>query len=683
VEELKIIDTKIYVSYSFLRRNGVSDKSISNWSYRRACNKTSVNETTYIEYSSIPKPTLSKLPSESEIKSLIHDQKNEKEENQYYHILKTAYEKEFIKFKDEYKKDERLTPDQIIQCARRRAVWEKILEFKKGSRGKNPLLHKVFNAIFFEDEITPRTFNQNKTKARKEINSVVYDRRWFREQHSTLDPQIKYWTSASLSNPVNNTIKSIWRDISEKCKAANIEPPSYGTIKNYVNGAEKNHEIYSSKYGKEKAFNNVEPYAKIISAKHAGSQWQLDGWDLPFYYKGDYKGKLTSHLKLILIAVRDSHSRKIIGYSIGESENTQTILKAIEDAVKNTGYLPFEIVSDNHSFNKTKEAEYFKEAIDSIGVTWTVSHNPRRKALAERYFRHLGEVHCKKYDGYIGQGIKTREKTGKPAQEYIDHFTAGNNWLTKEEIISIAIMVVNEFNETPLTAIANKTPNEAHEQSEKPNTFRVDILDRLRLFTKKTELKVIRGQINLTRSGTTYEYQLNAEQFSKLNGEQVIIRYEDFSLIYLFDAKDRPMGTVKQKVGIHGAVADQTEEDIEKLYWNKGRLNGIKAKAKKANEQIRDKALSIHPNAYEAINPIKNRKSVLKEIEQSYESKQRAEDLGVDFDLVEVTNAPKNFIPKSLQPMIVENKSPFTTRGNHKPSVIDQTKGDDEFLDND
>jgi hypothetical protein len=676
------IHSELFVSYDFLRRY-ISNKTIEDWKQRGIGDRHYVKNRAYISYKSIPERTRAKLPVESELRSQIKDLAHQSIQGHYNEILKRAFENDFIKFKDEYKKDERLTPDQIIQCARLRAVWEKVLENNNGRRGATEYLYKAFNRVFEGKYKTYNTFCTVKTKARKEINSVVIDTRWFREQHSSIDSQIQYWTSILLSNPINNTAKSIWRGLAEKCKAVNTEPPSYSWVKKFVRRKEKNPEIYASKYGKEKAFNNVEPYAKIISAKHAGSQWQLDGWDLPFYYKGDYKGKLTSHLKLILIAVRDSNSKKIVGYSIGESENTQTILKAIEDAVKNTGYLPFEIVSDNHSFNKTKEAEYFKQAIDSIGVTWTVSHNPRRKATAERYFRYLGEVHCKKYDGYIGQGIKTREKTGRPAQEYIDHFTAGNNWLTKEEIISIAILAVSEFNQTPLKTLANKAPNEVHAQSEKPKTFQVDILDRLRLFTKKTELKVIRGQINLTRSGTTYEYQLNAEQFSKLNGEQVIIRYEDFSLIYLFDAKDRPIGSVKQKIGIHGALADQTGEDIEKLYRNKGRLNGIKAKAKKANEQIRDKALSIHPNAYEAINPIKNRKSVLKEIEQSYESKQRAEDLGVDFDLVEVTNEPKNFIPKSLQPVIAENKSPFTTRGNHKPSVIDQTKGDDEFLDND
>ncbi|HCW06121.1 MAG TPA: transposase, partial [Cytophagales bacterium] len=438
----------------------------------------------------------------------------------------------------------------------------------------------------------------------------------------------------------------------------------------------KNVEVYTSKYGKQKSFNDIEPYAKIIPALHAGSQWQIDGWDLPFYYKGDYKGKITSHLKLVLFTVRDSHSKKIVGYSIGENEDTQLILDGLQDAVKNTGFLPFEIVSDNHSFNRTNEAKFFKEAIDSIGITWTVDENPRRKAIAERYFRHLGEDHCKKYSGYIGQGIKTKEKSGRPSQEYLDQYTKAGTWLSKEEIKLIGIEVVKNFNETPLTALNGRSPNKVHDESEKPHIFKIEFEERLRLFLRKHKSKVTRGQINITRGNNKYEFQLNADQFSKLNGQEVIVRYEDLSTIYIFDNKDHCIGSVKQKVGIHGAIADQTEEDIKNLQKNKGRLNGIQAKAKNANEKLREQAEAISPDAYEVLNPLLVSKNVLNEVRQNFESKQRAAELGIDLELVEVGQKPETRIPKSLQPKEKNKSNPFYDR-NHKVSVMDFKKGED------
>jgi len=498
---------------------------------------------------------------------------------------------------------------------------------------------------------------------------VVIDTRWFREQHSSFDLQIQLWAKALLSDPVNSTARSIWRSLAEICKENKIDTPSYSWVKKFVRKNESNIEIYTSKYGTEKAENNRKPYAKIICAKQAGSQWQIDGWDLPFYYKG--------FEKLILLAVRDAHSKKIVGYSIGESENTQVILEALQDAVKNTGFISFEIDSDNHSFNKTKESSYFKEALEKLGVTWTVDSNPKRKAIAERYFRHLGELYCKKYPGYIGQGIKTKEKSGRPSQEYIDKFTKAGTWLSKEEIKLIALKAVYDFNNTTLTKLYGITPNEAHEKSEKPHAISVDIFERVRLFTKKANLKVIRGQINLTRSGITYEYQLSAEQYGKLNTKNVIVRYEDFSTIYLFDEKDRAIGSVKQKVGIHGALADQTPEDIKKYNRNKGRLNGIKSQAKKENEKLRDDVQRLSPHAFEALNPLITPKDVLSEAKRIRELKQRAEELGIELEKVETGRKPKNMIPNSLQEREAKYKSAFYIE-NHKVRMIDRSEEEDE-----
>ena len=660
-----------FTSFQFLIENGVSVNTIKKWILRSSAQRVYFNETPYIRYSTIPAPSLAKLPSESDLRSLLNQQRHDEKQSFFNELLKTASEKEFIKYRDEYEKDQRLSPEQVIYCARLHAIWEKVIKYNQRAKGETEMLFKAFNEAAERKYSTYAVFCTVKTKARKDIKSVVIDTRWFREQHSSIDNQIHYWAQGLLSDPINRTGRSVLRELEKLCKESKLEVPSYSWVKKFVKNNEHNIEVYTHRNGVEKA-SNIKPYAKIIHAIHAGSQWQIDGWDLPFYYQGQYKGKLTSYLKLVLVAVRDYHSKKIVGYSIGESENTQTILDALQDAVKSTGFLPFEIVSDNHSFNKTSEADYFKEAINTYGVTWTVSSDPKRKAIAERYFRHLGELHCKEFPGYIGQGIKSKEKSGRPSQEYIDQFTKSGTWLAKDEIKSFALMAVNAFNNTPLSKLKDVAPNVAHDQSQKPNVIKVDLIGRIRLFTRKTELKASRGQINLTRSGTTYEYQLNAEQYDKYNGKNVIVRYEDdFSSIHLFDHKDRHIGTVKQKVGIHGALADQTQEDIDLFNKNKGRLEGIKAKARKANEKL---TASISPDAFEALNPLTTSKDVIKEISQNYELKQRADELDIDLEMVEVGRKPKSYLPDSLKPKVKKMDSPFSVRGNHKIGLIDLRK---------
>lgn len=660
---------EVFVSYSFLRAY-VPQKTIEDWKQRNVGTRHYIDQKAYLCYNSIPARTREKLPSESELKALLHQCQYEKEQVFYTNLLKSAYEKDFIKFRDEYQKDVRLTSDQVTYCARLRAVWEKILQQEANSRGVNTFLHNAFTTIFPGKYADYYVFSSTKSKARRNINSVVIDSRWFRKQDSPFDDKIIFWTKTLISNPVNHTGKAIWRNLHKVCIDSGVTPPSYSWVKKFIRENQSNHELYSSRFGKSVAFNSIEPYAKI-TYEYAGSQWQIDGWTMPFYTEG-WK-------KLVLFVVRDAKSKKIVGYSIDKSENTQMILEALQDAVKNTGFLPFEIVSDNHSFNKTDEAKYFKQALDSIGVTWNVDHNPRRKAIAERYFRHLGELHCKDYPGYTGQGIKTREKSGKPSQEYLDQHTKSGSWVTDAEVKLIAIKVVDSFNNTPLTALKGQTPNEVHDKSETPHVFTVDIFTRLRLFSKQLTLRVRRGQITLTRSGVTYEFQLSAEQFQLLNGRKVTVRYEDLSTIYLFDEKDRSIGSVKQKVAIHGAIAEQTTEDIHLLNKNKGRVTGIKSKAKKANEALRDKIMQVSPEAFEAINPMITPKEILQEVEANYLLKQRAHELGVNLDMVETGLKVKNNSPQSLQEKEKKNKSPFSVRGQHIVSVVDLKNEEEDY----
>src|SRR5690606_9796957 len=125
------------------------------------------------------------------------------------------------------------------------------------------------------------------------------------------------------------------------------------------------------------------------------------------------------------------------------------LFDALQDAISNTGAMPFELVTDNHSYNETKEVDFFVKEAEKIGMTWTIDSNPQRKAIAERGFKDLGERFCKEYYGYIGQGIRTRDKDGRSKQELIDQYQKSGKILSEEEIRAIGVAVVMEYNKTP------------------------------------------------------------------------------------------------------------------------------------------------------------------------------------------------------------------------------------------
>jgi transposase InsO family protein len=147
-------------------------------------------------------------------------------------------------------------------------------------------------------------------------------------------------------------------------------------------------------------------YLKIIPALFAGDQWMMDGWRIPIYCKRrNDKGGMEYFVTYNLFAVMDAHSRRIIGYDVAESENTENILKGLERAVETTGTLPYEIVADNHAWNKTKEADNFKEETERLGVHWTIDSNPR----AVKLYWSVRSVHLETITSKPVMAISVRE----------------------------------------------------------------------------------------------------------------------------------------------------------------------------------------------------------------------------------------------------------------------------------
>ena len=232
--------------------------------------------------------------------------------------------------------------------------------------------------------------------------------------------------------------------------------------------------------------------------------------------------------------------------------------------------------------------------------------NPRRKSKVERSFRTFGDDFCKEEYGYIGQGIKSKMKNGRSAQEMIDK--AVKNPLIREQIILIAGRCIEEYNNTK--GKDGKSPNKRYEEAVNDSnrikkSFKVTELDRIALFVRRSEATVRRGQIVIERGGMKYEFELNAKQFNKFNNKKFGVRYATFDEIYLFDLeKDTYIDTVQRKKYAHSALADQTEEDKILQFKHKGRLNGIDNEVKKAQVDIYNKAVSIDPEAAYIMNPL-------------------------------------------------------------------------------
>lgn len=625
MNDVIIHTNKVYLSYKFLLSNGISIKTIESWSIRRQSCVIYENNRAFVLYSSIPANTRKVLPPEEDLIVLARQDANDKETEQLYLRLENAYQKRFAAYLETYKALG-ITNEKAIEYARHHAVWADILAIREEYKHGRFPLRKVWEAYkrLYPDGYTYNRMNPCINTCLKDGIQRLLVHQYCTDPHPQYDGIYTYWVAELLRSGKKYTRAYIHKAVCELAREAGRKEPSLSSVKNWVKElmpiveADRNgNDAYN--YGKL-------PYASMVRATESNLQWQIDGWNLPFYMEG--------YARLTLFWVKDAHSGKIVGYRIAPSENTETILKGIENAVQNTGVLPLEIVSDNHSFNKTNEAEHFKAALEKIaGTRWTVSSNPRYKSIVERGFKTFGEQYCKEMPGYIGEGVRTKNPDGRTSQDLLDKYQKAGTWLTPEQIMMIAVKCIKEYNETK--GKDGLSRNERYEAGLSPNVVKVDFESRLQLFVPLTEYTVNRGQINIVREGVLYEFQLRANLFNHLNGKKVNVRYESFDEIYLFDAKtDRYIATVPRKQKIHGAVSDQTEEDRTKLFKHKGRLNGIKAGNKTLFESIAQKAYSIDKDAAYAINPKLNDKDLIKEFERNGELRRELERHGVQTEYV-------------------------------------------------
>lgn len=558
-------------------------------------------------------------------------------------------------------RDDSTSPDKSIRRAELHAVLDKACEiYRAGIAGKNSTalapLYAAFNVLYPGKYSYCRFGRYMRQIDISGAEKLVKDRR--SGNNHKINDVIKKWLLDAMSSGKKYGPTAIHRMIGELCGEHDYTAPSLSWVKtNYYRMLPL---VCGQRNGNDEWAYNELPYAGIKRASAPGGQWQVDGWRLPFYTEG-FK-------TLTLFVVMDAHSGKVVGYYVDRTENTETILKGLENAVYNTGTLPREIVSDNHSFNQTKEAENFKAALAGTGCTWTVTQNPRHKGIVERSFGTFGETFCKPMYGYIGQSIRSRRANSRTSQDLMTKYTRAGYWLTEDQIKLIAAELVEKYNSTRIGKRAG-SPDAVYEKTDNIG-IPVDFMHRIALFTRKGMYKVKKGQINIERAGVVYEYQLDAEQFMRLNGKTVAVRYVDHDSIYLFDKEtDAPLGSVPRKRYAHGALCDRTDEDVKILNQHKGRLNGIKTAVKRRQNEIAERAAAIDPEAAYAMNPKLTPKNIIESLKEEGR-RNEARRLGVAPELVTdmpvfsevATYSPENRKTKR------DKESPFTP-SDHKIKI--------------
>lgn len=208
----------------------------------------------------------------------------------------------------------------------------------------------------------------------------------------------------------------------------------------------------------------------------------------------------------------------------------------------------------------------------------------------------------------------------------------------------------------------NDTRNNLYANSEQPNAFKISEFDRISLFNRKAEYTVRHGQITIRRGQYVYEYQLPAEHSAYYNNHAVGVCYADFDEIYLYDLEtSEPVCSIRQKLEIHGAIANQDKTDSVNLLISGRRNKSIDTKGRKRKESIFDEANTINADAYGYLSEISTPKDVLQAVKQDSNLRSMVSDFNVKADNIEPLPKVDEMQDNSLKPRKKENTSPFAS----------------------
>jgi hypothetical protein len=597
---------ELFVSINFLVSKGLNRVTIHN-----GITKFNKGESTswenikhpfnrkiiYLNYDYVPKRTKTKHGLESKDQLLLSfhnkNKRNEAAKSSTLIIsLKIAYESRWRKYLDRYQ-TEWIEPEESIFLSKSHAVVEELLCLRKtGIKVKD--LFEAINSCNFDLKFktsNPKWFYE---KLNNFSNNGVTEEL----THGNKNKKSNY---SKLTTTHEKTIKQLYKDpkklsVSEVHKRMNLlliprgfQEISLSSVKRFLAQKEIQNECNIFRNGIKWTDENLLSHLIRKKPEFVGDQWQIDASRLQFPYLNAKTGKVAY---LTIFVVLDTHSSKIVGYSLDGSENKEMVIQGLMSAVENVGYFPREILCDNGKSFHSKEVKYIEDLTTLMGVEWRRSRlgNPRDKGNVERFFNTFQSTVCKLYKGYIGEGITSSRTNQTYDYKYKQNLLAPKNLMSKVELTNQTLKMIDHYNSQRLNNA--DSPDEKYIKGDLKNVVTYNKNEFVKIFWKSTIIKVRKSMINLTINKAKFSYSIWEEKLIyQLNNKQVRVFYdkEELGEIYLFDLKkDVFISVLRKDAQVQMSIVSQTAKDKLDLIKYSSKKKAIKKKIAENNQREKD-----------------------------------------------------------------------------------------------
>lgn len=328
---------------------------------------------------------------------------------------------------------------------------------------------------------------------------------------------------------------------------------------------------YAVNQGSQRANNLFLRQNRTIMASCRDALWYIDGTKVNLYFQyWDPKARATKIGTTSCIYVMDAYSEVFVGHYMCAQESFLTTYEALRNAFENTGFMPYELVSDNQAGFTSKSAKRWRAKLETISHT-TTPENGKSKSIESAFGRFQNEI-LHQFINYTGGNITAKSSRSKINESVIVQNV--KNLPTYDEVAATNEECVRKWNSMPHPKFAGKSRMEVYRESVNPQAIALTEVLKEKVFYIATEKpSTFRASgLEIMVSGKKYVYEVfkgpqqpDYEWRRKNTGREFVVEYDphDMSKVRLcIDDKNYGLQFntwAEPYMTIHRAMQDQAE----------------------------------------------------------------------------------------------------------------------------
>lgn len=589
----------IWLSQDYILNKGIDDRYLRVAKHRAnngACSwqHSTISNRVYFRYSALPKTATMRLDTVEKIVNTAVEVQNDIEA-----LLSRAFYSSFKLFlKLKISEDEARSAAVIHEASLH--VNRNGISFKKSA---------FFEALAVEIKLhslkyLPTTWRVLRDKIEEyskgtEITNLVYAKNRGNQNRSIYanNEQIQCWLDDLGGDNRNYSAATIFRKLSVICEQSSVNAPSQRWVNSWLSDPKTQFRLHQ-RYGANSRFNHkYRSYTPTQSALYAGDCWDIDGTRVNIIdHKATFTDKdgkrKTGNKFLYIITVRDVMSGLPIGWEYCYSESADAVINALTIAVRNAGYLPYELRYDRFPGHDTVDWLWLENQLRKVGVTMTQTVKAEGKARIERWYGTLQTVFMSESDLYYGEGVKSTRRSAHRSKEYIAKM---RDWAQKhsfnfDDACRETDKILNAYASTPYSKWStkykkiDKSPAQLHNECTHPNTFEISYHQFCHLFGLRKEVSVRNYMIQTQIDGATYYYGIDdVDVAEKYTGVKLwnCFDVENLDKVHLYSGETY--------LGTFDRITPAQQYGIDKDMRAVGKMKAIGEKMKAAQKEKRAK----------------------------------------------------------------------------------------------